>query len=299
VTEVGSDAISGVLAGGSRGIPAYAFPETAIRAVSRACEYRSFRDRPTGSVPEFPDLRPADAAAVISDALLESPEGGWLDPGEVEGLLAAYGVQCLPSRLVTSARAAGKAALELGMPVALKAVGPELVRKSDIGGVRLGLRSEGAVRKAFSVMQKAVGKQMYGALIQPMAPAGVETLVGVTADPSFGPLVTFGLGGLWSDLMADQAFRLVPLTDVDAQELISSVRMAPLLDGYRGSPPCDVDALVQLLLRVGKLADNHPELVALTLNPVVALPRGLAVLDAKARIAPREAERDVYSRQLR
>ncbi|HEX4430042.1 MAG TPA: GNAT family N-acetyltransferase [Frankiaceae bacterium] len=299
VTEVGSDAISGVLAGGSRGIPAYAFPETAIRAVSRACEYRSFRDRPTGSVPEFPDLRPADAAAVISDALLESPEGGWLDPAEVEGLLAAYGVQCLPSRLVTSARAAGKAALELGMPVALKAVGPELVRKSDIGGVRLGLRSEGAVRKAFSVMQEAVGKQMYGALIQPMAPAGVETLVGVTADPSFGPLVTFGLGGLWSDLMADQAFRLVPLTDVDAQELISSVRMAPLLDGYRGSPPCDVDALVQLLLRVGKLADNHPELVALTLNPVVALPRGLAVLDAKARIAPREAERDVYSRQLR
>jgi acyl-CoA synthetase (NDP forming)/GNAT superfamily N-acetyltransferase len=301
VTEVGSDAVSGVLPGGagSRAIPAYAFPETAIRAVSRACEYRTFRDRPTGSVPEFPELRAADASAIISDALLESPQGGWLGPEKVESLLAAYGVQCLPSRLVTTARVAGKAALELGLPVALKAVGPELVRKSDIGGVRLGLRSEGAVRKAFSAMQDAVGTRMHGALIQPMAPTGVETLVGVTADPSFGPLVTFGLGGLWADLMADQAFRLVPLTDVDAEELISAVRMAPLLDGYRGSPACDVEALVQLLLRVGRLADNHPELVTLTLNPVVALPRGLAVLDAKAQIAPRGVERDVYSRQLR
>ncbi len=302
VTEVGSDAVSGVLPGaspGSRRIPAYAFPETAIRAVSRACEYRAFRDRPTGTVPEFPDIRPADAAAIIGDALLESPEGGWLDPGPVEKLLAAYGVQCLPSRLVTTARAAGKAALELGMPVALKAVGPQLVRKSDIGGVRLGLRSEGAVRKAFSAMQLAIGTPMWGALIQPMAPAGVETLVGVTADPSFGPLVTFGLGGLWSDLMADQAFRLVPLTDVDARELVKAVRMAPLLEGYRGSAACDVEALTSLLLRVGRLADNHPEIVTLTLNPVVALPRGLAVLDAKVRIAPRTADRDVYSRQLR
>jgi acyl-CoA synthetase (NDP forming)/GNAT superfamily N-acetyltransferase len=310
VTEVGSDAVSGVLPGSavtrtgstatrSRGIPAYPFPETAIRAVSRACEYRTFRDRPTGTVPEFPDIRVGDAAALIAGALLESPDGGWLDPEKVESLLAAYGVHCLPSRLVTTAGAAGKAALELGMPVALKAVGPELVRKSDIGGVRLGLRSEGAVRKAFSAMQDVVGRQMWGALIQPMAPPGVETLVGVTADPSFGPLVIFGLGGLWADLLADQAFRLVPLTDVDAQELVSAVRIAPLLDGYRGSPACDVEALVQLLLRVGRLADNHPELVTLTLNPVVALPRGLAVLDAKARIAPRGAERDVYSRQLR
>ncbi len=302
VTEIGSDTVAGVLPGDdpdARSIPAYAFPETAIRALSRACEYRTFRDRPTGTVPEFADINPAAAAAIISDALLESPEGGWLDPGEVESLLAAYGVQCLPSRLATTARSAGKAALELGMPVVLKAVGPELVRKSDIGGVRLRLRSEGAVRKAYSAMQHAIGKRMWGALIQPMAPAGVETLVGVTADPSFGPLVTFGLGGLWSDLMADQAFRLVPLTDVDARELVTAVRMAPLLDGYRGSPACDIDALVQLLLRVGRLADNHPELVTLTLNPVVALPRGLAVLDAKARIAPREAERDVYSRQLR
>ncbi len=302
VTEIGSDSVSGLLPGspqGSRGIPAYAFPETAIRAVSRACEYRAFRDRPTGTVPEFADIREADAAAVISEALMEAPDGGWLDPPSVESLLDAYGVQCLPSRLVTTARAAGKAALEIGMPVALKAVGPQLVRKSDIGGVRLGLRSEGSVRKAYSAMQRAVGSRMWGALIQPMAPPGVETLIGVTADPSFGPLVTFGLGGLWADLIGDQAFRLVPLTDVDAQELVTAVRMAPLLDGYRGSQACDVEALTQLLLRVGQLADNHPELVALTLNPVVALPRGFAVLDAKARVAPREAEGETYSRQLR
>jgi acyl-CoA synthetase (NDP forming)/GNAT superfamily N-acetyltransferase len=302
-TVVGAEAGTGVLAcpagTNPRGIPGYAFPETAIRAVSRAYEYRAFRDRPSGAVPELPDIQEADAAAVIKQSLAENPEGGWLDPLSVECLLAAYGVHCLPSRLVTSARAAGKAALELGMPVALKAVGPELVHKSDIGGVRLGLRSEGSVRKAYAAMQKAVGKKMWGALIQPMAPPGVETMVGVTADPSFGPLVTFGLGGLWADLIGDQAFRVVPLTDVDAAELVTGVRMSPLLEGYRGSPPCDVDALIDLLLRVGQLADHHPELVALRLNPVVALPSGLAVLDAKAQIAPRAAERDVYSRQLR
>ncbi len=303
VTEVGAEAATGSLAGppgsNARGIPAYAFPETAIRALSRACEYRAFRERPTGTVPDFPDIDAADAAAVIRQSLTEAPEGGWLDPLNVERLLEAYGIHCVRSRLVTSARAAGKAAMELGLPVALKAVGPDLVHKSDIGGVRLGLRTEGSVRRAYTAVQQAVGDKMWAALIQPMAPAGVETMVGVTADPSFGPLVTFGLGGLWADLIGDQAFRLVPLTDVDAEELVTSVRMAPLLDGYRGSPPCDVAALKELLLRVGRLADDHPELAALTLNPVVALPSGLTVLDAKARIAPRTAERDMYSRQLR
>jgi acyl-CoA synthetase (NDP forming) len=250
-------------------------------------------------VPDFPDIQSEQAAAVIRQSLKETPDGGWLDPLSVERLLAAYGIECVPSRLVTSARAAGKAALELGMPVALKAVGPELVHKSEIGGVRLGLRTEGSVRRAYASVQAAVGRRMWGALIQPMAPPGVETMVGVTADPNFGPLVTFGLGGLWADLIGDQAFRVVPLTDVDADELVTSVRMAPLLDGYRGSPPCDIAALTDLLLRVGRLADDHPELVALTLNPVVALQSGLAVLDAKAQIAARAPERDVYSRQLR
>jgi acyl-CoA synthetase (NDP forming)/GNAT superfamily N-acetyltransferase len=311
-TEIGSEAVTGVLAGagseavtgvlagaGNRDIPTYAFPETAIRAVSRACEYRAFRDRPTGSVPVFADIRATDADAILGDALAIAPNGGWLDPHHVETLLAAYGVACQPSRLVHSARAAGKAAVEIGFPVALKAVGPGLVRKSDFGGVRLALRSEGAVKRAFSAMQKTVGSRMTGAMIQPMAPGGVETLVGVTADPSFGPLVTFGLGGLWADLLGDQAFRLVPLTDVDARELLAAVRMAPLLDGYRGSPACDVAALTDLLLRIGQLADNHPELIELKLNPVVALPQGFAVLDAKVRIGPAEPERDVYSRQLR
>ncbi len=303
VTEVGADATTGALpspaVSSGRGIPAYAFPETAIRAVSRACEYRAFRDRPTGSVPDFPDIQAAEAAELIGRSLSETPEGGWLDPLSVERLLAAYGIHCVPSRLVTSARAAGKAAMELGLPVAVKAVGPDLVHKSDIGGVRLGLRTEGSVRRAYTAVQQSVGRKMWGALIQPMAPAGVETMIGVAADPSFGPLVTFGLGGLWAELIGDQAFRLVPLTDVDADELVTAVRMAPLLDGYRGSPPCDVAALKDLLMRVGQLADDHPELVALTLNPVVALPDGLAVLDAKAQIAPRMPERDVYSRQLR
>ncbi len=266
-TVVGAEAGTGVLA----------LPQARIREAFLAMRFPKRRYAPCrgptstapfvngrpARCPSCPTSRKPSAAAVIKQSLAENPEGGWLDPLSVESLLAAYGVRCLPSRLVTSARAAGKAALELGMPVALKAVGPELVHKSDIGGVRLGLRSEGSVRKAYAAVQKAVGQKMWGALIQPMAPPGVETMVGVTADPSFGPLVTFGLGGLWADLLGDQAFRVVPLTDVDAAELVTGVRMSPLLEGYRGSPPCDVEALIDLLLRVGQLADHHPELVAL------------------------------------
>lgn len=119
-----------------------------------------------------------------------------------------------------------------------------------------------------------------------MAPKGVEVIAGITSDPSFGPLVMFGLGGIWADLLADQAFRLVPLTDVDAADLVGGLRTTPLLNGYRGSPKCDVGALKELLLRVAQLADDNPELAELDLNPVIANPDGVCVLDAKAKIVP-------------
>jgi acyl-CoA synthetase (NDP forming)/GNAT superfamily N-acetyltransferase len=299
VTKVGSDATGLLTCGDQRPVPVYAFPETAVRALARACEYRQFRDRPTGTVPHFPDLRPADARTVIATALSAAPEGGWLDPQAVEALLAAYGIGSVPSRVVASATAASTAAAELGLPVAVKAVGPDLVNKSDIGGVALAIDSVDAVWHAYTRMKSLIGARMTGVLIQPMAPKGVETIVGVTNDPSFGPLVMFGLGGIWADLLADQAFRLVPLTDIDATELIGAVRMAPLLYGYRGSPRCDVEALEQLLLRVGQLADDNPELLELDLNPVVATPEGVLVLDAKARIVPQHSDGDAYSRQLR
>ncbi len=173
---------------------------------------------------------------MIAKALSDSAEGGWLDPQAVESLLAAYGIATLPSRVATSSVQAQAAAEELGYPVAMKAIGPNLLHKSDIGGVALDLTSGQAVRHAFKDMRTTIGGQLTGVLIQPMAQPGVETIVGITSEPSFGPLVMFGLGGVLADLWADQSFRLVPLTDVDATELAGAGRAGPLLRGYRGSP---------------------------------------------------------------
>lgn len=287
MTRVGSDHVTGVLAtGGSHPIPAYAFPETAVRALSRAAEYSRFRDRPTGVIPVFSDIRTDEARAVIATALRDAPDGGWMVPGHVEQLLAAYGVSSLEGRVVSSAAAAAKAAQQLGLPVAVKAVGPTLVHKSDVGGVALNLKTSADVRRAYRQMSSAIGARMTSALIQPMAPTGIEVIAGITSHPSFGPLVMFGLGGIWADLLADQAFRLVPLTDVDAAELVGGLRTTPLLNGYRGSPKCDVGALKELLLRLAQLADDNPELAELDLNPVIVNPDGVTVLDAKARIVP-------------
>jgi acyl-CoA synthetase (NDP forming)/GNAT superfamily N-acetyltransferase len=285
VTRIGADTVTNVLASpDGAAIPSYAFPETAVHALSRAAEYRAFLDRPTGRVPHFPDIDRNAARSVMSDAL-QAREDGWLDPQSTDRLLSAYGISTVASRVVTSAEDAAEAAIELGFPVVVKAVGPGLVHKTDIGGVQLNVTSSEGVRMVYQAMKRSIGAQMNAALIQPMAPAGIETIVGVTSDPAFGPLVMFGLGGIWADLLADQAFRLVPLTDVDAVELIEGLRTTPLLHGYRGTPACDVEAIKDLLLRVAQLADDNPELTELDLNPVVATSNGVLVLDAKVRVA--------------
>jgi acyl-CoA synthetase (NDP forming)/GNAT superfamily N-acetyltransferase len=299
-TLVGSDTVTGVMNRESgHPIPVYAFPELATRALSRASEYQQFRDRPAGTVPVFEDIKHSEARRIIAEALKESPEGRWLEPNAAEALLAAYGIQAVPSRVVTSRAAAEAAALELGLPVVVKAIAPNLVHKTDVGGVALNLGTADAVGQAFKNMQTTIGGQLTGALVQSMAAPGVETIVGVTSDPSFGPLVMFGLGGVLADLLADQAFRLVPLTDTDADELLAGGRAAPMLAGYRGARPADVGALKDLLLRVAQLADDNPELVELDLNPVVATAQGVAVLDTKIRVASSETRADAYSRQLR
>ncbi len=287
VTRVGADRVTGVLTNGSgKPIPAYAFPETAVRALSRATEYQRFRDRPTGVVPVFTNIRAGEARAVIEAALHDEPAGGWLAPDQVASLLAAYGIPSLEARKVTSPGAAAKAARQLGLPVAVKAIGPDLVHKSDVGGVVLNVGTSEGVRRVYRQLSSAIGARMTSALIQPMAPKGIEVIAGITSDPSFGPLVMFGLGGIWADLLADQAFRLVPLTDVDAADLIGGLRTTPLLTGYRGSPKCDLVALKELLLRLAQLAGDNPELAELDLNPVIANPDGITVLDAKVKLLP-------------
>jgi acyl-CoA synthetase (NDP forming) len=228
-----------------------------------------------------------DQARSIVDAFRRSsPEGGWLPADVVDELSAAVGVPTAASAAVGEADEAARAAAHVGFPVALKATGPELVHKSDVGGVRLGLRSEGEVADAYAAMADHIGERMTGGIVQQMAGPGVETIVGVVHHPLFGPLLMFGMGGIDTELRGDRSFRILPVTDLDAAELVRSLRAAPLLFGYRGSPPVAVAALEDLLQRVARLAGDVPDLAELDINPLIVSPEGAIAVDVRARVAP-------------
>jgi acyl-CoA synthetase (NDP forming) len=200
--------------------------------------------------------------------------------------LNTVGVPVVPTVAVDNADAAVGAATDLGGPVVLKAGSGAIVHKSEVGGVRVGLQTPDEVRAAFDSMKKSLGVAMGGAAVQPMLPSGIETIVGITRDRSFGSLVLFGMGGLQAELMRDTAFRILPLTDIDAHELIRALRGSPLLFGYRNTPTTAVDALEDLLLRVGALADAIPEIAELDCNPVIVSTTDATAVDVKVRLAP-------------
>jgi acetate---CoA ligase (ADP-forming) len=277
-------------AGGSA-IPSYAFPEDAARALGRAAEYGSWRERPEGQVPDLPDARRDEAAALLAAALAEGTTGEsqprWLPPDEVASLLDCYGLPLAEWRLAGTPEEAGAAAAELGGPVALKAVAPRLLHKTEARGVLLGLSGAEQVQAAAREMAAAVaaaGHTVERFLVQRMVGEGVELLVGVVNDASFGPVVACGAGGTAVELLKDVAVRITPLTDRDAAEMVRSLATFPLLDGYRGAPKADVAALEELLLRVSALVEAHPEVAELDCNPVKVLPQGAVVVDARVRV---------------
>jgi acetate---CoA ligase (ADP-forming) len=268
-------------------LPRYRFPEDAARALARAVEYATWRQRPEGHVPELPDARGDEAAALLADALADGPGPRWLSPDEVARLLDCYGLPVAEWRLAGSPEEAGAAAAELGGPVALKAVAPRLVHKTEAHAVRLHLTGAAQVRTAATEMAAAVAAEGYavdGFLVQRMVGEGVELLVGVVHDPSFGPVVACGAGGTAVELLKDVAVRITPLTELDAAEMVRSLATFPLLDGYRGAPRADVAALEDLLLRLSALVEAHPEIAELDCNPVKVLPDGVVVVDARVRI---------------
>lgn len=229
-----------------------------------------------------------DAVRHIVATHLSGAGAGWLPSAGVAGVLHSIGVPWLETVPVADAESAQAEAKRLDVPVALKAAGPTIARKSDIGGVQLNLEPDD-VAGAFREMKARIGSAMEGAVLQPMAPTGVETIIGVIQDPLLGPLVMFGLGGVATELLADRAFRILPLTDADAAELVRSLRSSPPLFGYREAPPVDIDALEQILQRIGRLAGLVPEVAELDLNPVIASPRGVTVVEARIRVAPATA----------
>ena len=279
-------------------IPSYADPAAAAQAMARAAAYGAWRARPSGRIREFSDIAPDDARALIQDCLHRSPNGGWLPPGKVAELLACYGIRLTELTPVSSADEAVRTAARIGGPVVLKADVPGLLHKTDAGAVQLDLRTELEIRRAWRLLTSKFGPRLRQVLIQPMITGGTEVIVGVAQEPVFGPLVIFGLGGVATDVLADHTARLAPLTNTDADELIHSIRSAPLLLGHRGSPPADLSALRETLLRISRLADDLPEIAELDLNPVIARPDGVAAVDARIRIAPAKPQ-DLFLRKLR
>jgi len=280
-------------------VPSFPFPEEAVRALGRVADHAEWRRRDPGRIPELHGIAEERAKGRIDDFLAARPDGGWLRGPDAVGLVGDYGIPTLETVPAADAEAAVAAAERLGYPVALKAASGDLVHKTDVGGVRIGLSSADEVRNAFDAMATALGPEMGGAVVQPMAALGVEAIVGIVQDPSFGPLVMFGLGGVTTDLLGDRGFRLVPVTDHDAAELVLSVRAAPLLLGYRGTSRADLKAIENIILRVGRLADDRPEVAEMDLNPVVVSASGAVAVDVKIRVQPVTATIDPYLRRLR
>ena len=267
-------------------VPCFGTPEEAVRALAHAVRHARRR-----AAPQDPPFEPADAdtaaAAMTVVAAGLGRGGGWLAPAEVERLLRCWGIQVVESRLVTSARAAGRAAAELGGEVALKGVLPGVVHKSDVGAVRLGLTGPTAVSRAARELARALqdaGTPVEGFHVQRMAPPGTELVVGAVGDPAFGPLVTCGAGGMPAELLGDVQVRLAPLGVHEAGAMLRALRTFPLLEGYRGRPPADLASLRDLVLRVAALAATHPAVAELDLDPVIATPGGALVVDARVRL---------------
>ncbi|SCF39517.1 bifunctional GNAT family N-acetyltransferase/acetate--CoA ligase family protein [Micromonospora mirobrigensis] len=266
------------------GVPAYPSVEEAVRALARVTTYADWLRRPPGVLPELHRIDPAAGQAALR-----------ADGGDPAALLRAYGIDVVESVRAGTADEAVDAAERLGWPVALKAAAPGLRHRLDLGAVRLDLADPLAVRRAYAEMAPVFGGEV---LVQPMVAPGVACVVELMEDPAFGPVVGFGLGGVATELLGDRAWRAVPLTDRDAAELVDEPRAAPLLRGHRGAAPVDRGALADLLLRVGRLADEQPRVRALTLNPVLARPDGISVLHATLGTGAEALRPDTGPRRL-
>ncbi|MFR9799741.1 GNAT family N-acetyltransferase [Streptomyces sp. MS06] len=285
---------------GAHLIPAYPAAERAVRALGEAVQYARWRREAAepGRVPEYDDIDEKGAARLI-EGLLARGQGLTLGTDETCELLSRYGVPVRRAVPAPTPEEAARAARALGYPVALKATAPHLRHRADLGGVRLDLTDEEQLRRAYAELVELFGRpEELRPVVQTMAPRGVDTVVRAVIDPAAGAVLSFGLAGAASQLLGDMAHRLVPVTDRDATSLVRSVRTAPLLFGWRGSTPVDTPALEELLLRVSRLVDDHPEVVAVTLEPVVVAPRGLSVLGATVRLAPPPARDDLGPRTL-
>jgi acetyl coenzyme A synthetase (ADP forming)-like protein len=279
---------------GSKGrfVPSYPFPEEAISSLVRAIEYVETRNKPKGKIPRFHGLKRKRAHEVVELALARSDRKPvWLTANEAYDLLGCYGIRFVNMAVARTADEAAALASKLGFPVVVKLDSSSLVHKTDVGGVVLGLNSDTEVRQAVNDIGARLAKlgresEIQGMIVQEMVKGGIETIAGVTQDPSFGPLIMFGSGGVYAELVKDVTLRLHPLTDLDAKAMVVSIKMAKLFEGFRGAPPSDIKSVEDLLLRLSAMVEDLPQIGELDLNPVFVMPvgEGYRVVDAKIMV---------------
>lgn len=285
------------------GIPAYIFPESAARALAALVRHRRWLERPAGTIRHF-TVDDEAVAAILDRATRvdtrpdtrasDQPPGhaaaAFLPLADALAILRAYGIPVVEHRAARSPDEAAAAARELGFPVALKVLSPEIVHKTELGGVALDLRDETSVRTACSAILDRVAlaaphARVDGVMVERYLEGGRETIVGMTLDPSFGPLVMFGLGGIHVEVLRDVAFRVEPLSDIDTDEMIRSIRGFRLLEGYRGEPPADLAALADVIQRISQLVGTHHRIAELEINPLTVFEQGAIAVDARIRVA--------------
>jgi acetyl coenzyme A synthetase (ADP forming)-like protein len=274
------------LSGGSVRFPTFSFPERAAKALRKAVDYAQWLERPTGSAVEFDDVDAPAARSVVERATAGIGDGSaWLEPDDVDAVLSCYGMTIPRAGVVQTADDAVAFAADVDGPIVLKVISPSAVHKSDVGGVALNLETEDEIRSAFTQVVDSV-PDPDGVLAQEFVSGGHEVLIGMVEDPNFGPLIGFGLGGVFVELIGDVTFRIHPLTDLDAKEMISEVKSGKLLEGYRGGEEGDIAAVEETLLRLSALIEDLPEVTEIDLNPVkVARPgEGVRIVDARIRV---------------
>jgi acyl-CoA synthetase (NDP forming) len=280
-------------------VPTYSLPESPAFVLSKAAAYAEWQQQPGGMVPDFDDLEFSTVRTICSTALSQRG-AGWLTTEETRSLLNAMRLPVQSGGVAHTPDEAVALAGKIGYPVAVKLASRRIIHKTEIGGVHLNLMDERAVRDAFGSIRRRLAQAgqleaMEGVLVQPMVTGGVEVMVGVTHDPLFGPLIAFGLGGIHVEILGDVQFRITPLTDRDATEMVRGIKGYRLLTGYRGHPAADVEAIEDVLLRISRLVEEIPEISELDLNPIFALPpgQGCRIVDARIRIEPGSPRRAI------
>ncbi len=269
-----------------RGVPNYPFPERAVAAFRAMADYRNARAEP------LPEYERFEVNTEAVRRVFEQVRGeGRVTIGDFEArtILEAYGLRIPESRLAENPNEAVRIAGEIGYPVVLKIASPDILHKTDVGGVRVGLQNAQDVRDAFELMvyraqRYVAGARIWGCLVQEMTPKGLEVLVGMNRDPQFGPLVTFALGGIYVEILKDAAFRIAPFSRREAEQMLEEIRAHALLDGVRGSPPVDKAAIVDALLRVGQLVQDFPEILELDINPLMVFEEGQGAVAIDMRL---------------